>query len=146
MDNLHKQFMVYFMNSVVGLSCGAVPSDHLHVMSVKVAYRLLKLNLSSEPAWFPFVQRTLESASKNILGHWQKVIAQNSLQNNMSDLVSLDFHEDINLSLPGINQYLDKINRQEEWYFQTSVEFSPQSNLANYKFTELPDDLDFGFH
>lgn len=137
-DDFYKSFMVYFLSTVIDISCETLPSEHIHVMNVKVARRLLKLNLSGDPPWFPLVQQTLEKASNAVQGGWQKVMSHNSLEHDMSSLESLEFGEDTQCALPGLDQYLEGIHRQEDRYSQASVEFSPRSSLVHYQPTKLP--------
>lgn len=142
-DDLYKHFLVYFMSTVIDISRETMPREHIHVMNVKVARRLLKLNLSGDPSWFPSVQHALERASSTVQRCWQKVMSQHRLEHNMSSLETLEFDEDIRYTLSSLDKYLEEIHRQEDRHFQASVEFSPRSSLVHYQATELPSYVSF---
>lgn len=138
-DGFYKSFMIYFLSTIIDLSREIVPSEHIHVMSVKVARRLLKLNLSGDPPWFPLVQQTLERANNAVQEGWQKVMSYNSFKNNTSSLESLEFGEDTRCALHGLDQYLKGIHRQGDQPSQASVEFSTRLSLVHFESAELPD-------
>lgn len=137
-DRLYKSFMIYFLSTVIDISCDTMPSEHIHVMNVKVARRLLKLNLSGDPPWFPSVQQMLERARKTVQGGWQKVMSHSSYEHDMSSLESLKFDEDTHCALLGLDQYLQRIHKQDGRCSQVSKKFSPRSSLVHYESTELP--------
>lgn len=134
----YKQFMVVFMSTIIDFSYNTAPSEHVHIMNAKVARRLLKLNMSDDPSWFPLVQRTLHGASDTVKECWRQVMSQNSLQHDMYSLKRLGFGEDTLCVLPGLDQYVERIHRQKDWNSQVAIEFVPQSSLVHYWPTELP--------
>lgn len=137
-SDLYKQFMVVFMSTVIDFSYNTASSEHAHIMNAKVARRLFKLSMSDDPSWFHLVQRTLHGASDTVKECWRQIMLQNSLQHDMSSLKSLGFGEDTLCVLPGLDQYVERIHRQENWNSQVAIEFAPQSSLVHYQPTDLP--------
>jgi len=137
-SDLYKQYMVVFMSTIIEHSYGTAPSEHVHIMNMKVARRLLKLGISHDPPWFPLVQRTVHGASDTVKKCWQQVMAQNKLQHNMLHLKRLDFGQDTLYVLHDLDQFIERIHGQEDWNSQVSIEFTPQSSLVHYPRTDLP--------
>ena len=138
-SDLYKQYMVVFMSTIIEDSCRTAPSEHVHMMNAKVARRLLKLGITYDSPWFPFVQRALHRASDTVNQCWQRVMSQNGLQHDMLPLKSLDFGQDTLHALPDLDKFVKKIHGVEDWDSQVKVEFTPQSSLVHYQPTDLPD-------
>ncbi|KAJ6126300.1 hypothetical protein N7471_010793 [Penicillium samsonianum] len=68
LDDLYKQFMVFFMTSIVDRASIAIPSENLFLMNAKIVRRLLKLDLAVVPAWFTSVQEILSRTSSAVQG------------------------------------------------------------------------------
>ncbi|KAJ5117788.1 hypothetical protein N7448_011420 [Penicillium atrosanguineum] len=141
LDNLYKQFMIFFMTSIVDRASIAMPSESLFLMSAKIVRRLLKLDVADEPAWFTSVQRILSRTSSAVQGQWAHIRSKNSHSIDMPLLCDLDFRRDIQSALPYLDRYLESIeNRSSKRPCREN--FQPQSKLITYQRTELPNHLD----
>lgn len=138
-NDLYKQYMAVFMSTIIENSYSTAPSEHVHIMNAKVARRLLKLEIPNDPPWLSLVQETLHRASDTVKECWQRVMSQNILEHDATQLKSLFFGQDTLYVLPGLDEFVEKIRRQEDWNSQVANGFAPKSSLVQYQPTELPD-------
>ncbi|OQD78015.1 hypothetical protein PENANT_c098G01996 [Penicillium antarcticum] len=141
LDDLYKQFMVFFMTSITDRASIAMPSESFFLMNAKIVRRLLKLDLADEPAWFPSVREILSRTSSAVQGQWTQIRSKNTHTINMALLRDLKFRQDIQCALPCLDRYLESIeNRSNK---RLCREYSqPQPKLIKYQRTELPHYLD----
>ena len=137
-EDLYKQFMIYFMSSIVDLSSGVMSSEHLYVMTAKISRRLLKLDLSEEPAWFTSVRGVLHRASNAIRDSRDSIIAKNSPRLDLQPLKDLVFVDDIQHTLFDLDRYIEGIHERESRLSQLPADFQPHSSLLNFPSTVLP--------
>ena len=141
LDSLYKQFMVFFMTSIVDKASIAIPSESLFLMNAKIVRRLLKLDLADEPAWFTSVQKILSLTSSAVQGQWNHIRSKYNHGIEMPLLCDLNFRQDIQCALPCLDRYLESIqNRSNKRPCREN--FQPQSKLIKYQRTELPNHLD----
>jgi hypothetical protein len=143
-DDLYKHFMVYYMSVILNISFEKICSEHRYIMTAKIARRLRKLDLPKSPAWFPTVQDALKRANGVIRRSWRSIMVENNLQHDPLRLANLDFDKDIYCSLPGLDQWLERIDRRG--LSPALAEFRPQSKLLQFQSTELPSRLDLTDH
>lgn len=139
--NLYKQFMVFFMATIVDKASTEVSSEDLFLMNAKIARRLLKLDLAEEPAWFASVQETLSQTNSAIQEHWSHLRSRNSHIIDKAQICGLDFRRDTQCPLPGLDLFLENKGNPKKKH-QGKEYFQPQPNLINYPQTELPEVLD----
>lgn len=137
-EDLYKQFMIYFMSSIVDLSSGVIPSEHLYVMTAKISRRLLKLDLSEEPAWFPSVRDVLDRASDAIRYSRDSIITKDSPRHDLLPLGDLVFGDDVHHTMPDLDRYIEGIHGRESRLSQLPADFQLHSNLLNFPNTKLP--------
>ncbi|CAG7991695.1 unnamed protein product [Penicillium nalgiovense] len=142
LDDLYKQFMIFFMSFVVDKASMALPNEAIFCMNAKIARRLLKLELSDEPAWLTSVQNILRRSSRRIQGRWKQTMRENSRGIDTFSLSTLDFHHDIQCALPDLDRYLEGIERRGHDR-PLGSNFQPPSKLHQYQREELPDCLEF---
>ncbi|KAJ5252865.1 hypothetical protein N7489_003275 [Penicillium chrysogenum] len=141
LDDLYKQFMVFFMASIVDRASIAIPSESLFLMNAKIVRRLLKLDSAVVPAWFTSVQEILSRTSGAIQGQWTHIMSKNSHSVDMPLLRDLNFRQDIQCALPCLDRYLESIeNRSNKRPCRQN--FQPQSKLIKFQRTELPNQFD----
>ncbi|RAL10726.1 uncharacterized protein BO97DRAFT_415767 [Aspergillus homomorphus CBS 101889] len=90
-DDSDKQFIVYFLGSVLRSSHDLLPSKCPHIMSTKIVRRLLNLSFSNKACWYTPVQRALEKAKDTIQYRWRKIMAHENHYTDFSKLTSLGF-------------------------------------------------------
>ncbi|KAJ5358297.1 hypothetical protein N7541_005455 [Penicillium brevicompactum] len=142
LDDLYKQFMVFFMNFVVDKTSVGLSSEAIYCMNAKIVRRLLKLNLSGEPAWFSPVRDILRRSCEQIQGRWTEIRRKNSRSIDTSSLSTLDFRHDIQCAIPDLDLYLKGIGRRGHDDTLREI-FNPASQLSKYKCNKLPDCLEF---
>ncbi|KAE8334599.1 hypothetical protein BDV24DRAFT_170024 [Aspergillus arachidicola] len=137
-DSLYKQFMVYFMSSMLAVSQESMPSEYLYAMSAKIGRRLHKLDLHYEPMWFRSVQDSLATASQTLQNRWDHATRQNRNRNDLPSLARLNFSEDIHCTLTGLDWYLKEADERKQRDGVSSVDFQPESHLLVYRSADLP--------
>lgn len=142
LDDLYKQFMVFFMSFVVDKASVGLSSEAIYCMNAKIVRRLLKLNLSGEPPWFSPVRDILKRSYEQIQGRWTEIRRKNSRSIDTSSLSTLDFRHDIQCAIPDLDLYLKGIGRRGHDDTLREI-FNPASQLSKYKCNKLPDCLDF---
>lgn len=139
--NLYKQFMVFFMATIVDKASTEVSSESLFLMNAKIARRLLKLDLAEEPAWFPSVRETLSRTSSAIQDQWSHIRSRNGNIIDGTKICGLDFRRDTQCALPCLDHFLEKIGNPHKKR-QSKENFQPHPKLIRYPQTELPEVLD----
>ncbi|KAL4895588.1 hypothetical protein BDV59DRAFT_211254 [Aspergillus ambiguus] len=124
-NDLYKQFMVYYMSTLLNRSHDAMSSEHRYIMTAKIARRLHKLDMSQQPPWFPFVQKTLKKANDTIQQQWRDIMARNNTT-----------HNDSECSLPDLDRWLEGVRGRGR--YQTETNFQPQVRLLELESTEIP--------
>ncbi|KAJ6065904.1 hypothetical protein N7444_001557 [Penicillium canescens] len=142
LDDLYKQFMVFFMSFVVDKTSVALPNEALFCMNAKIVRRLLKLELSNAPAWFASVQNVLQRSNGRIQGQWKQIMRKSSRVIDTSSLLALNFSHDIECALPDLDRYLEGIGRRGHGRAREE-DFLPPSKLHRYQRVQLPDCLEF---
>ena len=140
LDDIYKQYMVYYMSSVLN-DCleNTVPDEQAYLMNAKIARRLHKLDLSDLPAWFPFVQNVLQKANDSISTSWRGIMTQNSVLHDRDELGKLDFGKDIYCSLPDLDKWLEALDNRKQC--SELADFKPCTGLLEFEKTELPSSL-----
>ncbi|PLB53474.1 hypothetical protein P170DRAFT_473334 [Aspergillus steynii IBT 23096] len=142
-DDLYKGFMVFFMASLVQTAPPDLPSEMLYLMTLKIARRLIKLDLSDEPPWLKFVDVIVTQANDRVRDMWQEVM-KSSNRPSKRPLENLDFGEDIFCTLPALDGYLRKIQQRTHEHSPVSQNYQPTKKLQRHISTVLPVDLEFG--
>ncbi|KAE8371457.1 hypothetical protein BDV26DRAFT_298782 [Aspergillus bertholletiae] len=137
-ESLYKQFMVYFMSSILAVSRESMPSEYLYAMSAKIGRRLHKLDLHHEPLRFRSVQDSLAAASQTLQNRWDHATGQNRSRNDLPSLARLNFSKDIYCTLTGLDRYLEEANERGQRDGVSSVDFQPESHLLIYRSADLP--------
>ncbi|KAL4918900.1 hypothetical protein BDW62DRAFT_200299 [Aspergillus aurantiobrunneus] len=135
-DDIYKHFMVYYMSTILNVASAQVSDENCHLMSAKIARRLHKLDLSAHPAWFPYVQHSLQRANSAISDSWRSIVARNTLRHDKLRLVDLDFSKDIYFPLRDLEKWLEGIDNRE--HCRDYANFQPQRKLLELQNTELP--------
>ncbi|KAJ5168683.1 uncharacterized protein N7482_004277 [Penicillium canariense] len=136
-NRLYKQFMVYFMGSLLQASLKTMSSEEIYLMNAKIARRLLKLELPEEPGWFPSIQRILSQATHTVENRWTDIMDKNQCNHDMLSLADLDFNLDAHCAFPKLDQYIEGF-RNRESSRSTAIAFQPQPQLLKYPSSNLP--------
>ena len=136
-NDLYKQFMIFFMTSVIDRVSTAMPSEALFLMNAKIARRLLKLDWADEPLWFTSVQKVLGRVSGAAQDQWENIVKKNGQSINMAPLSDLNFRQDIQCALPCLDRYLESIEKRCQRRHR-GRDFQSHSKLIKYQQTELP--------
>ncbi|KAJ6005943.1 hypothetical protein N7451_003887 [Penicillium sp. IBT 35674x] len=137
-DDLYKQFMIFFLASIVEKTSSAMRSESQFLMSAKIVRRLLKLDLANEPAWFSSVQEALRRTTGVIEYQWKTIRSKETSIINLAQLYDLDFRQDVQCTLPRLDQYLESIEKRSNKRLRGEG-FLPKSKLIQE--SELPYDL-----
>ncbi|KAJ5556707.1 hypothetical protein N7494_000622 [Penicillium frequentans] len=137
LEDLYKQFMVFFMSSIIDRSSNKASSEMLFLMSAKVTRRLLKLELPDEPIWFAPVQSILERTSETTQNWWKQVMRERRHELDLPLLSKLNFEQDSQCALPDLDRYLDQISQRID-NCPRGKGFQPASKLHRYLPDELP--------
>ncbi|KAL5332674.1 hypothetical protein BJX70DRAFT_404369 [Aspergillus crustosus] len=135
-DDLYKHFMVYYCSVIMHASSGNMCDEDQYIMKAKVAHRLRKLDLSYCPAWFPYVQTSLQEANNAIQKSWCNIMGSSNLQLDTVGLKKLDFGKDVGCSLPELDKWIRTIN--ERGHTLSTADFQPPSNILHLQSTEIP--------
>jgi hypothetical protein len=140
-DDFYKQFMVYFMGSLLQTTLDEISSEEIYLMNAKVGRRLLKLELPKEPSWFPSVQQTLTRAMHTIECRWTNIMGKYLCDHDKLSLAYLDFDRDVHFAFPNLDQYLEGI-RDRKSGRPTGIAFQPKAQLLKYQPSTLPTNPD----
>ncbi|RDW69108.1 uncharacterized protein DSM5745_08868 [Aspergillus mulundensis] len=134
-EDLYKHFMVYYMSTILDTCREKVSAEQCYIMNCKIARRLQKLDLSMHPAWFTYVQQTLQAANNSVQKSWKMVMLHNSFRHN-APLASLDFNKDVYCSLPFLDGWIEGITRRR--HSLPPGMFQPQPELIDFQSIVLP--------
>lgn len=133
---LYKEFMVFLMSSIVERASEQGSGEMVHLMMVRTACRVLKLNLAVAPAWFKPVQKILDDASRKLNLEWQRIMDHCERPIGLDGLQYLNFGKDIQCALPQLDKYLvDLSSRGDE---KSQKEFHPSAQLIEFNPREIP--------
>ncbi|KUI70693.1 hypothetical protein VM1G_06338 [Cytospora mali] len=136
---LYKPFMIYLLATVLSKSISlgrSTEPDIIFCMSAKIHRRMLKLNSEEHEPGISVVQQVQNRARHHLEQRWLKIQELDSRRLSLDQLTTLEFKNDVSLSLPGIDDFLSVIpNRKPPNYL---VQFSPPSSLLKVPYDSLP--------
>jgi hypothetical protein len=133
----YKRFMLFLMSHVLQLSHQYTLScDLLYAMNAKIARRLLKLHLSAEGPEFDFIRSVTQSTNNIIQGRWSCIMEKAEPRCDLSRLERLDFDQDVENSLPELDEYIEALAKRES--NPNPAVSQPKCALAAYQTGVLP--------
>ncbi|OQE29876.1 hypothetical protein PENSTE_c002G10448 [Penicillium steckii] len=143
-DDLYKHIMIFLMGSILEKCHQGLTCETIHLMTAKIGRRLLKLDLTEEPAWIVTIQATLVRTSKRVQVEWQSIQQNERNDIDISTLAIQNLNGDIYCALPQLDQHLEEIRLRAQEPFQGVVGFLPLSRLLEFSPNHLPGNPDFG--
>ncbi|ROW01894.1 hypothetical protein VMCG_05551 [Cytospora schulzeri] len=137
--SLFKLFMIYLLARVLSESVDESAStepDMLSCMNAKIYRRLLKLNPAEHEPGMSFVQGILDKTRHCLEDRWSSVQGLDNKVLDLDCLKSLDFENDVSLTLPELDGFLSDI--PERSLATDFVDFSPSPDLRKLTPGELP--------
>ncbi|GLA78843.1 hypothetical protein AtubIFM55763_000735 [Aspergillus tubingensis] len=134
--DLYKEFMIFYMSSILRRCPRSISSEHRYIMTSKIVRRLRKLDLADDHAWLPFVQCSLQQANDVLEERWSSILARNACRPDMSSMARLNFQDDTNCSLPGLDEWLQSIRTRQD--SSVPPDAYPQSGFLDFEPAELP--------
>ncbi|GLA78963.1 hypothetical protein AtubIFM55763_001128 [Aspergillus tubingensis] len=134
--DLYKEFMIFYMSSILRRSPRDISSEHRYIICSKIVRRLGKVDLADDHAWLPFVQCSLQQAKDVLEERWSSIIARNACRPDMSSLARLNFKDDTNCSLPILDEWLQSIKTRQD--ASVPPDAHPQSGFLEFEPAELP--------
>ncbi|RAL16905.1 uncharacterized protein BO97DRAFT_439831 [Aspergillus homomorphus CBS 101889] len=134
--DLYKEFMIFYMSSILRRCPESISSEHRYIMSSKIVRRLRKLDLPGNHAWLQFVQYSLQEANGILEKKWSNIISRNACRPDMSPLARLNFEDDTYCSLPSLDEWLQSIRARQD--SSVPPDLHPQSGLLVFEPAELP--------
>ena len=137
---MYKAFMVFLLARILKLSNDhIIDSDLLRTMNAKLSQRLLKLGAECASPWIQEIRLVMVKVQEIVEGRWQDIINQTQWNLNMSCLKSLSFPEDVNVQVPGLDDYIFAMAKRVKG--TACSRFSPSSQIPTFASNDLP----FGF-
>lgn len=136
---LYKLFMIYLLASVLSKSIvadGSTDPDMLSCMSAKIHRRLLKLNPAEHEPGIAFVQEILKATKDCLEKRWLRIQKLDNKRLDLACLKTLEFENDVTLSLPGLDNFLSGIPGRSS--ANDFVDFSPSPDLLKLTPGNLP--------
>ncbi|GAA93193.1 similar to An08g12160 [Aspergillus luchuensis IFO 4308] len=134
--DLYKEFMIFYMSSILRRCPRSISSEHRYIMTSKIVRRLRKLDLADDHAWLPFVQCSLQQANDVLEERWSSILARNACRPDMSSMARLNFQDDTNCSLPGLDEWLQSIRTRQD--SSVPPDAYSQSGFLDFEPAELP--------
>jgi hypothetical protein len=129
--------MVFLMSRILELSHNySIPSDLIHAMNAKISRRLLKLDSFANWPALSSVQGIMRTANELLHTRWSNIMEQDLQACDLPRLKNLDFRQDADIVLPGLDEYI-KLIRQRR-IKKVSVAFQPTVALVKYPADALP--------
>ncbi|KAI1100553.1 hypothetical protein F4804DRAFT_348467 [Jackrogersella minutella] len=112
-EQTYKTYILLFMAEVLTRAhTFNLPSDLLSAMSAKLSRRYQKISESTPKLIRDFVGSTLLTTNKILEERWLKIQGKHHLSYNMESLHSLKFDQDINISLPKLEDFINSANNR----------------------------------
>ncbi|OJJ65665.1 hypothetical protein ASPBRDRAFT_79678 [Aspergillus brasiliensis CBS 101740] len=134
--DLYKEFMIFYMSSILRRCPRGISCEHRYIMSSKIVRRLRKLDLADSHAWLTFVQCSLQQANEVPEERWSSIIARNACLPDMSSFARLNFKDDTNCSLPSLDEWLQSIRIRQD--SSVPPDAHPQSGFLKFEPAQLP--------
>ncbi|KAI1633478.1 hypothetical protein F4809DRAFT_623049 [Biscogniauxia mediterranea] len=137
-QSLYKEFMVFFMSSILKLAQEAdVPTDFLYCMMAKVERRLIKLGKKNQYPWLLGVRQTLDSRWSYLEKCWQEISedanTKFSCLNSLSNPISQEQMVD---SYPDLDRFIEESGKRQKR--GTGSAFRPPWHASAFGHTALP--------
>lgn len=136
---LYKLFLLSLLAKILddALSIsGSMAPDLLHCLSAKIVRRLLKLKVSDDEPRIAYVKEVLLRTEKYISTTWKHAQAYKPAPLDLVRLKSLQFDQDVIISLPGLDDFLTKMKSRSA--ASGCRDFSPASDLMQFSAATLP--------
>lgn len=141
-SSLYKRFMVFFLSKVLdqGVQAG-MQCEQLDVMSVKIARRLIKLDIKEAEPWMAYTRMVIEKTRDTLHERWMHIISTNTKTLNIQPFHSNELRSDVSIEIPQLDRYLEAICQRDPW---KASQFSPPiPNIRFYEPHRLPSGIDF---
>lgn len=135
--SLYKQFMVFFMASVLQAALNRnLANDIIYCMVAKISGRLQKLERDIDYSWLHFVEDILKSAASHLRASWQAIVQVADPKVHMHAIRPGWLEEDSFKALPDLDMFINSVELRKST--TKSTDFSPAWSLPNWTSSALP--------
>lgn len=138
-ERLYKLFMLFLLATVLQYSQSSelvTNSEVLHCMSAKIVRRMLKLGVSDDEPGITWVKLVLKQTESRISREWAEVQDLYAQALNLTRLKSLEFDQDVTITLPELDAFLARIPLRASLADRSG--FSPSPSLMTFPAAALP--------
>lgn len=139
---LYKTFMVFLLSKVLEQCLQAdVDCDQLDMMSMKIARRLIKLDLREAEGWMRYPHKVVERTKQTLNERWISIMQAHQRTLSMQPYKTDDIERDTSIQIPQLNRYLETIPQRQA--IPTSAFHPPIPDIRAYEPNQLPDSIEF---
>lgn len=112
-SSLYKKFMVFFLSKLLhhcvqaGWSC-----DQLDMMNVKIARRLLKLDISKAEAWMTYTGNVIKEAREILQDRWAGITKETTRIHGIQSFSAKQLQSDSSIKIPDLDRYLEAMSQR----------------------------------
>jgi hypothetical protein len=141
-SSLYKKFMVFFLSKLLhrcvqaGWGC-----DQLDLMSVKIARRLLKLDVQEAEAWMTYTSNVIKETTEVLHGRWASITKETTKVLDIQPFSTKQLQSDSSIEIPDLDRYLEAISQRVT--LSKSRFCPPMPGITFFPAHELPTGINF---
>lgn len=138
-NQLYKKIMMHFQAELLECNIAVASAEKLHIMNAKLSRRLLKLQPGQDEMaalWLQNARKIMQNAHQRKQELWTRAIDHSRPDWRLSDLRSLDFAADTLISLPELDEFLNRVAARQAQAALNS--FNPQETTVRFNSMQLP--------
>lgn len=124
-ENTYKTFMLFFMTDILRQSQAFdLSSDVLSAMSAKLSCRQKKFARPIPRRLVNFLESTLLATHDILQKRWSRIQEQNSINNKLERLSSLDFQRDTRTDLVSLDEYITCVASRGQTHSDAAIKLT----------------------